>query len=464
MSTMRCVRPRESRFSAARRAAALVVGLGLAAPAAGQTLYSEDGVQLRASVRAVGYNAGEWHVLEENEGPRYEEMKENEGQPLHLWQADVSVYNGSGRDLSYLSAHIDIDSEWPPCTNWSTEARYDTWADQAVQLSGGGPLESGEALSETVVLIVFHTDEPSVGRWRINYEFADSGGRRIPRGGASPRGGGPGSGRGASEAAPERGAGTPSRRAGPSRRAANPSPARVSPPPRDPVGPAAGDVMTGAAGMEFVWVPAGEFRMGSTSSEAFGNERPVTRVRISRGFWLGKYEVTRSEWQAVMGSNPSSFDWCGNCPVEEVSWEDVQGFIRRLNSQEGREVYRLPTEAEWEYAARAGTVGDRYGSVDAVAWYGNNSGNRTHEVGRKTPNAWGLHDMLGNVWEWVNNWYGDYPGGSVTDPRGPGSGSSRVSRGGGWARGAGYARAPIRGHALPGIRGDLLGFRLLRTQ
>ena len=452
------------RFSAAGRAAALVVGLGLAAPAGAQTLYSEDGVQLRASVRAVAYNAGECHVLEENEGPRYEEMRENEGQPLHLWQADVSVYNGSGRDLSYLSAHIDIDSEWPPCTNWSTEASYDTWTDQAVQLSGGGSLESGEALSETVVLIVFHTDEPSVGRWRINYEFADSGGRRVPRGGASPRGGGPGSGRGASEAAPEGGAGTPSRRAGPSGRPANPALARVPPSRRDPVGPAPGDVMTDPAGMELVWVPAGEFRMGSTSSEAAGDEQPVTQVRISRGFWLGKYEVTQSEWQAVMGSNPSEFGGCGNCPVEQVSWDDVQGFIRRLNSQEGREVYRLPTEGEWEYAARAGTVGDRYGNLDAIAWYGQNSGNRTQPVGGKTPNAWGLYDMLGNVWEWVHDWYGDYPGVSVTDPRGPGSGSYRVFRGGGWYYFAPGARAPLRNGDPPGFRGSVLGYRLLRTQ
>ena len=220
----------------------------------------------------------------------------------------------------------------------------------------------------------------------------------------------------------------------------------------------------GPGGMEFVWVPAGEFRMGSTSSEADNDERPVTRVRISRGFWLGKYEVTQSEWQAVMGSNPSRFAGCGRCPVEEVSWEDVQQFIRRLNSQEGREVYRLPTEAEWEYAARAGTAGDRYGNLDAIAWYRQNSGGRTQPVGGKTPNAWGLHDMLGNVFEWVQDWHGDYPRGAVTDPRGPGSGSYRVSRGGGWDDGAGFVRAPFRRYALPGARIDDLGFRLLRTQ
>ena len=197
-------------------------------------------------------------------------------------------------------------------------------------------------------------------------------------------------------------------------------------------------------GMEFVWVPAGEFRMGSTSSEAFGDEQPVTRVRISRGFWLGKHEVTQSEWQAVMGTNPSSFSGCGRCPVERVSWDDAQGFIRQLNGRAGGSRYRLPTEAEWEYAARAGTSGDRYGNLDAIAWYGDNSGNRTQPVGRKAPNAWGLHDMLGNVREWVQDWYGDYPGGSATDPRGPGSGSIRVLRGGSWDDSAGYCRASYR--------------------
>ena len=451
---------RRLRTSAGQVGAILAIAVfGYGASATGQTLYSEDGVQLRASVRAVAYNAGECHVREENEGPRYEEMKENEGQPLHLWQADVSVYNGSGRDLSYLSAHIDIDSEWPPCTNWSTEAHYDSWSGRSFMLSGGGGLESGAALSETEMLIVFHTDEPSVGEWRISYEFAEAGGQRIPRGGASPRGGGPGAGRGASEAAPERGAGTPPRRAGPSRRPASPAPARVPPSRRDPVGPAPGDVTTGPAGMEFVWIPAGEFRMGSTSSEANSDERPVTQVRISQGFWLGKYEVTQDEWQTVMGSNPSEFAGCGNCPVEQVSWDDARQFMQRLNAREGRDVYRLPTEAEWEYAARAGTTGDRYGSVDAIAWYGPNSGGRTQPVGGKTPNAWGLHDMLGNVWEWAHDWYGDYSGGVVTDPTGPGSGSGRVYRGGGWLNlDAWGVRAPARGfdrsrrsHQLPGL-------------
>ena len=218
-------------------------------------------------------------------------------------------------------------------------------------------------------------------------------------------------------------------------------------------------------GIQFVWVPAGEFLMGSTSAEARSNEQPLTRVRISQGFFLGKYEVTQAEWEAVMGSNPSHFTECGpDCPVEQVSWDDVQEFIRRLNATVGEERYRLPTEAEWEYAARAGTSGDRYGNLDAIAWCGGNGGWRTHPVGRKAPNAFGLHDMLGNVWEWVEDWAGAYPGGAVTDPRGPGSGSRRVIRGGGWGSIARGCRASFRGNGSPGSRGSTLGFRLLRTE
>ena len=224
-----------------------------------------------------------------------------------------------------------------------------------------------------------------------------------------------------------------------------------------------GDSMVGRAGMEFMWIPPGEFRMGSTSTEAGEDEQPVTQVRISRGFWLGKYEVTQREWVEVMGSNPSEFSGCERCPVEMVSWDDVGEFINRLNAMEGRDVYRLPTEAEWEYAARAGVTDDRYGGVDAIAWHAGNSESRTHPVGEKTPNAFGLHDTLGNVFEWVQDWHGDYPGGTVTDPRGPESGSGRVGRGGAWFRDAEGVRLSARPAAPPGDRYGALGFRVLRT-
>ena len=233
-----------------------------------------------------------------------------------------------------------------------------------------------------------------------------------------------------------------------------------------------GDAPTGPAGMEFVWIPAGEFRMGSTSDESFSDERPVTEVWISEGFWLGKYEVTQEDWSLVMGANPSYFPGCWRCPVDSVSWEDVQEFIGRLDSEEGTNLYRLPTEAEWEYAARAGMADDRYGSLDTISWYGGNSGGRTHPVGGKSANAWGIHDMLGNVSEWVSDWFGDYAGGRVTDPVGPGSGWARVHRGRSWndnvvtdMLGGEHesVRMPFRDSTGPTARSADRGFRVLRT-
>ena len=165
----------------------------------------------------------------------------------------------------------------------------------------------------------------------------------------------------------------------------------------------------------------------------------------------------------MMGTNPSEFSGCGRCPVEMVSWNDAQEFVGRLNGRAGGSRYRLPTEAEWEYAARAGTTGDRYGNLDAIAWYRGTNGDRTHPVGQKAPNAWGLHDMLGNVWEWVQDWYGRYPGGTVTDPRGPGSGSRRGRRGGAQCYSTRYCRSSERNFIIPGYRSNYLGFRLLRT-
>ena len=220
-------------------------------------------------------------------------------------------------------------------------------------------------------------------------------------------------------------------------------------------------------GMEFAWIPAGRFEMGSPShEEGRDNNERQHGVRISEGFWMGRYEVTQWEWESVMGNNPSTFESCGRCPVEEVSWNDVQVFIRKLNERESGSgnKYRLPTEAEWEYAARAGTVGARHGELGSIAWYDGNSGGRTHPVGEKQANAWGLHDMLGNVWEWTGDWYGDYPSGMVTDPRGPSSGSRRVNRGGGWHNVARLVRSADRGNDSPGFRIYDVGFRLVRTE
>ena len=143
----------------------------------------------------------------------------------------------------------------------------------------------------------------------------------------------------------------------------------------------------------------------------------------------------------------------------------MQEFIGRLNARAEGNQHRLPTEAEWEYATRAGTMGSRYaGDLDFIAWYGGNRGGRTHPVGQKTPNAWGLDDMLGNVWEWVQDWHGDYPGGSVTEPPGPGSGSSRVGRGGSWGGSSTCCRASARSSPPPAFFFNFLGFRLLKME
>jgi formylglycine-generating enzyme required for sulfatase activity len=231
---------------------------------------------------------------------------------------------------------------------------------------------------------------------------------------------------------------------------------------RSPTAPAGGGAFTGT----FVLIPAGIFEMGSTTGNL--NERPVRTVRLTRAFRLQTTEVTQAQWQAVMGSNPSAHAACGaTCPVERVSWEDVQQFLARLNAQDPGKGYRLPTEAEWEYAARAGTGGDFGGTgvLSDMGWYADNSGGRTQPVGQKRANAWGLHDMHGNVWEWVQDWYaGDYYGYGITvDPPGLATGETRVLRGGSRSVSAAGARSASRYHAPPGGQGSDYGFRLAQN-
>ena len=221
-------------------------------------------------------------------------------------------------------------------------------------------------------------------------------------------------------------------------------------------------IFTNDIGMEFVLIPAGSFMMGFEGRES--DEVPVHKVTISRPFYLGRYEVTQEQWASVMGNNPSEFENWGN-PVERVSWDDVQVFIKKLNQKASGGTYRLPTEAEWEYAAGAGKsteyfFGDYEGELGRYAWYNDNSGGKTHPVGQKQANPWGLYDIYGNVWEWVQDWYGEYRGGAVTDPKGPSLGSARVFRGGSWRNSAGRCRSATRVDFSPDFRDDLLGFRL----
>jgi len=255
----------------------------------------------------------------------------------------------------------------------------------------------------------------------------------------------------------------------------------------------------------FVTIPAGSFMMGSPDSEAGRyNEGPQHQVTISRDFEMQTTEVTQVQWFSVMGNNPSYFkekkycpgeykevsgvSLCPNNPVDYVRWDDAQEFIDSLNSQENSALdcghnesdiakklekqrstpgcYRLPTEAEWEYAARAGTSGlyGVSGNLRDFAWYDGNSGAMSHPVGKLLANKWSLFDMHGNVWEWTADWYDSYPPSAVTDPIGPLAGSNRVIRGGSWVSSARICRSAVRFYFSPDNRSNNLGFRLLRTR
>lgn len=231
----------------------------------------------------------------------------------------------------------------------------------------------------------------------------------------------------------------------------------------------------GGVTFKMIVVEGGTFTMGGTSeqgSDAYDSEKPTHSVTLS-SYSIGETEVTQALWQAVMGSNPSHSHFSGsNKPVESVSWNDCQDFIRRLNALTG-ENFRLPTEAEWEFAARGGnkSCGYKYAgsnNIDNVAWYWDNipsqssgsAGYGTHNVATKSPNELGLYDMSGNVWEWCQDWYGSYSSGSQTNPTGPSSGSLRVRRGGSWDGSAGLCRVSYRFRYAPDVRNYILGLRL----
>jgi formylglycine-generating enzyme required for sulfatase activity len=251
--------------------------------------------------------------------------------------------------------------------------------------------------------------------------------------------------------------------------------------------------MTNSIGMRFVLIPPGEFDMGSTEADVarlleqakatkqlqwyidqLPAEAPKHRVRITKPFYLGRCEVTQAQYERVVGSNPSKIKDDPQGPVETVSWNDVSEFCRKLGElpqeQGTRAEYRLPTEAEWEYACRAGTTtlwysGDAEGALKEHAWFGETSAGKTRPVGKKSPNAWGLYDMHGNVWEWCQDWWSDrYDTTSpMDDPLGASGGWHRVMRGGSWDNSASQTRASYRSKYGPGGRFEYLGYRLART-
>jgi len=236
-----------------------------------------------------------------------------------------------------------------------------------------------------------------------------------------------------------------------------------------------------ATQIEMMLIPPGTFNMGCSASQSYGcssNENPVHQVTLTNAFYLGRYEVTQAQWQARMGNNPSYFQSASTevplaqvpqRPVERVSWTTIQGFLTNTSM-------RLPTEAEWEYACRAGTTTAFHGytgqlsgtNADSllgnIAWFGSNSNGQTRPVGGKRGNGFGLYDMSGNVWEWVNDWYGNYSAGAQTNPQGPLSGSNRVLRGGCWLDNSVNCRASTRSFSVPGNGSSVvIGFRVART-
>ena len=218
-------------------------------------------------------------------------------------------------------------------------------------------------------------------------------------------------------------------------------------------------------GMEFVYVKGGCYKMGDTFGGGDRDEKPVHEVCV-RDFSIGKFEVTQGEWEKVMGNNPSYFKKGSRYPVEQVSWNDTQDFLRKMNAKSGKQ-YRLPTEAEWEYAARSGGKLEKYAGfsdipdLDLYAWYDKNAGSSTHPVGEKKPNGLGLYDMTGNVFEWVQDWKGTYSSSSLDNPQGPLSGTHRVLRGGSWNSILRLLRATARDLHPPDSRLNNYGFRVV---
>ncbi len=233
-------------------------------------------------------------------------------------------------------------------------------------------------------------------------------------------------------------------------------------------GPVKGDIRTNRLGMKFAYIPPGEFMMGSKGEvPEHVSDRTPHKVFLTRGFYMQTTEVTQGQWRAVMGAIPSFFTECGDdCPVDKASWDDAQAFLKALNRMEAPSVYRLPTEAEWEYAARSGGNNESYaGGEDpgAAGWCRDSSGDHPHPAGQKAPNGFGLYDMTGNVWEWCHDWYSKnyYKISPLENPDGPLSGEDRVIRGGSWIDFPGACRVTFRYWHVPAYQDYSIGLRLV---
>ena len=415
-----------------------------------QRLLETDGIELRGTARVVTYGAAVCNVVEASHSEEeYERIKANHGQPLDVWQLDFSVYNGSGKWLDHLIARYGIESKWPPCTNWSgdgpgggpsgTYSGPVEWASTIghIQKSGRNVVAPGATLTDTTFIIVFHEEQPRFANWSVDFTFGKSAGSDGDEGrsGVSP--------------------GQPPPRLSAAKRKAKQ---------RLPFEP------------EMVVIPGGRFRMGCVSGRGCNDdERPVHEVRVE-SFEISKYEVTFEEYDrftnATGRERADDEGWGrGRRPVINVSWRDAVAYVKWLSARTGKR-YRLPTEAEWEYAARAGTE-------TAYSWgneIGRNRANcrgcgsqwdfeKTAPVGSFSPNAWGLHDMHGNVWERVQDCWNDSYQGAPTNGSAweRGDCSLRVLRGGSWVYPPRSLRAATRSWNYSGERNYYYGFRVART-
>ena len=214
--------------------------------------------------------------------------------------------------------------------------------------------------------------------------------------------------------------------------------------------------------IRMIWVEPGTFTMGSPDDEIGRTSQRETqhKVKITKGYWLAETELTQENWESVMGSNPS-LNRGANLPVDKVSFDDIQEFLKKVNTN--KDEFRLPTEAEWEYACRAGSENDYSGNRDTMVWHIGNSGRKSHEVANKDPNAWGFYDMQGNILEWCSDWLQEDTTKDSLDPKGPETGIYKVQRGGQFTGRIKHTRAADRQRSLPGNRDFYVGFRLARS-